>query len=504
MQYNNPVIAGFNPDPSICRVGEDYYLVTSTFEFFPGVPVYHSKNLVNWELINYCLTDENQVLLRNCGPAGGIYAPTIRYHEGTFFMITTNISHKWNFIVHTKDIRGKWSEPVWIAQRGIDPSLFWDDDGTCYFTANGSGTPEDGIYLCKIDPFTGELLTTPTIISKGCGGKNAEGPHIYKKDGWYYLMLAEGGTEFGHMETMQRSRDIYGPYEEGPYRPILTHRNLLDKRPEAAIQATGHGDLLEDHNGNWWMVHLGIRPLKRYLWHNLGRETFLAPVVWDEEGWPIVGNHGLNALVMDAPLPGPEPTPVCRDFADDFTGDTLKLHWNYVRNPEFERYNLQEGSMVIKGGETTLSTYGGTPAMIAIRQPEHNIEAVTRMMGEVVPGQRSGLTVYLNEFAHYEIFVTKKEDGYYVCLGKKVSDIEVVTESHKIDYQGSIRLKVEADIVCYKFSYETDGQWTVLGTGATSLLCSEVIANAPFTGNYIGLYSENGTAAFDAFTMKCL
>ena len=504
MQYNNPIISGFNPDPSICRVGEDFYLVTSTFEFFPGVPIYHSKNLVNWELINYCLTSEEQVLLKNCGPSGGIYAPTIRYHDGTFFMITTNISHKWNFIVHTKDIEGAWSEPVWIDRKGIDPSLFWDDDGTCYFVANGSGTPEDGIYLCKINPFTGELLSPAKIISKGCGGKNAEGPHIYKKNGWYYLMLAEGGTEFGHMETMQRSRDIWGPYTEGPYRPILTHRNLLDNRPEAAIQATGHGDMIEDQNGNWWLVHLGIRPLKHYLLHNLGRETFLAPVVWDEEGWPIVGNHGLNSLVMDAPLPGPAPEPVCRDFADDFDGEKLDLHWNFVRNPEHERYCQKDSRMILDGGEVTLSTSRSTPTMIAVRQPEHNVEVVAYMEGGIVPGQKSGLTVFYNEFAHYEIFVTKKEDGYYVCLGKKVSDIDVVTACHKIDYQGSIGLKMEADIAYYTFSYEIDGQWTELGKGATSLLCSEVIAMAPFTGNYIGLFSEKGRAAFDSFVLKCL
>ena len=174
MQYSNPIISGFNPDPSICRVGEDYYLVTSTFEYFPGVPVYHSKNLVNWELINYCLTTDEQLPLQNAASSFGIYAATIRYYDGTFFMTTTNLSDKWNFIVHTKDIRGQWSKPGWVDQQGIDPSLFWDDDGTCYFVSNGSGSPEEAIYLCKVDPFTGEKLSPSTIISKGCGGRNAQ------------------------------------------------------------------------------------------------------------------------------------------------------------------------------------------------------------------------------------------------------------------------------------------------------------------------------------------
>ena len=167
MQYQNPIIPGYNPDPSICRMGDDFYLVTSTFEFFPGVPIYHSKNLVNWELVNYCLTTDTQLPLQGCRPSGGIYAPTIRYHDGMFYMVTTNVTHKGNFIVHTDDIRGQWSEPAWVKQGGIDPSLFWDEDGTCYFVSNGSDKGERGIYLCKINPLTGEMLTPSRLISKG-------------------------------------------------------------------------------------------------------------------------------------------------------------------------------------------------------------------------------------------------------------------------------------------------------------------------------------------------
>ena len=196
MKYTNPIIPGFNPDPSICRVGEDFYLVTSTFEFFPGVPIYHSKNLVNWELINYCLTEDSQLPLEDAVVSKGIYAPTIRYQDGVFFMTTTNVSTGGHFIVHTKDVYGKWSEPAYVDQGGIDPSLFWDDDGTCYFVSNGLDENDKvSIYLCQVNPFTGEKYTETKLISYGCGGRYPEAPHIYKRNGYYYLMLAEGGTE---------------------------------------------------------------------------------------------------------------------------------------------------------------------------------------------------------------------------------------------------------------------------------------------------------------------
>ena len=274
MKYRNPIISGYNPDPSICRVGEDYYIVNSSFEFYPGVPVYHSRNLVNWELEGYCLTEESQLDLHGCRPSGGIYAPTIRYHQGIFFMTTTNTSGKGNFIVHTTDMKKGWSEPAWVDQGGIDPSLLFDDDGTVYFASTSMDSEgKTGIFLCQVNPFTGERLTESVVISRGCGGRYAEGPHLYKWFGKYYLMLAEGGTEYGHMETILRSDSPYGPFEACPHNPILTHRD--DMREE--IYCTGHADMIEDHNGNWWLVCLAIRPCQekkdRVLLHNLDRKS---------------------------------------------------------------------------------------------------------------------------------------------------------------------------------------------------------------------------------------
>ena len=311
-QYKNPIIPGYSPDPSICRVGDDFYLVNSSFEFFPGVPLYHSKNLVNWELLGHVLTRKEQLMLEGCRNSGGIYAPTIRYYNGTFFMITTNVTDKGNFVVHTNDLEKGWSDPHWIDQGGIDPSLFWDDDGTCYYCSTGFVDGTRGLVGFVIDPYTGGILSEKKILSTGCGGQCAEGPHLYKKDGWYYLMNAEGGTEYGHHEVVARSKSVWGPYEPCPMNPILCH----SQRKRHEIQATGHADLVEDMNGNWWAVFLGIRNYSHALLHNLGRETFLAPVEWID-GWPVIGKGGHVELIEEGPIPEEEV------YLQDFS-------WNWI------------------------------------------------------------------------------------------------------------------------------------------------------------------------------
>lgn len=499
MKYKNPIIAGFNPDPSICRVGEDFYLVTSTFEFFPGVPIYHSKNLVNWELINYCLTSDTQLPLENAEMSGGIYAPTIRYKDGVFFMTTTNVSNGGNFIVHTKDIYGKWSEPAYVDQGGIDPSLFWDDDGTCYFVSNGlDENNKVSIYLCTLDPFTGKKHTETKLISYGCGGRYPEAPHIYKLNGYYYLMLAEGGTEYGHMETMQRSKNIYGPYEACPHNPILSHRDT-----PGPIQATGHADIVEDQNGNWWLVCLAIRPIKNMQLHHIGRESFLAPLTWDKDGWPVVGNNGTIDFEMEGNLPGPTVQRVNRDFCDNFDNDKLNLKWTFLRNPRRENYLLEKGRIILKGGNDNLSTPFGRPTMIALRQEEFDVEISGSLEGEIKCGQRSGLCAFYNGDYHYDIFVTKEQEDYKVCLRKQVADINVIVASKKIDYKGNIKFKIVANDEWYTFFYEKDGEFIELGKGATSLLATEVNGRS-FTGTFLGVFSENGDIAVTNVTVKNL
>ena len=292
--YRNPVLPGFYPDPSVVRVGEWFYLVNSSFEFFPGVPIHRSRDLVHWEPIGHVLTRDSQLPLATAYPSGGIFAPTIRYHAGTYYMVTTNVTHRGNFFVTAKDPAGPWSEPIWINMPGgIDPSLFFDDDGKVYLTSTGSAP---GIHMAQIDVATGKLLTSPPkIVWKGTGGRYPEGPHLYKIGGRYYLMISEGGTEYGHMVTIARAGSPWGPFEACPRNPILTHRDTPLSQP---IQATGHPDLFEDGKGNWWMVFLAIRPQGNYYWHHLGRETFLAPVRWDAQGWPVINDGKPIALDM--------------------------------------------------------------------------------------------------------------------------------------------------------------------------------------------------------------
>lgn len=508
MDYRNPIISGYNPDPSICRVGEDYYIVTSTFEYFPGVPVYHSRNLVNWELIGHCLTKEKQLPLQGCRASKGIYAPTLRYHDGTFFMVTTNVSDKGNFIVHTKDIRLGWSEPAWIDQAGIDPSLFFDDDGKVYLASSGSDREGNhGILMSEINPYTGERLTESVAISYGCGGRYAEGPHLYKWFGKYYLMLAEGGTEYGHMETMQRSDKPYGPFEECPHNPILTHRDDMC----GDIFCTGHGDIMQDHNGNWWLVCLAVRPCQdktdMVLLHNLGRETFLAPVTWTQDGWPVVGESGRISLKMNGPLPGPSPVRVSRDFSDDFTEAGFSPHYSFLRNPDMDNYlrDTDKKGLILKGTRITLNDQD-SPTWIGVRQKDfETISTVKVGIQNARKRARAGLTAFYNDSYHYEIYLTKEGDAYQVCLAKHVHDIFVVTACAEIPRAEDVFLRIVSDKTYYRFLFSLDGRdFEELGTGLVVGLASESTKTMTFTGTFIGMFAENVLGTFENFSVKLM
>lgn len=275
----NPVIPGYHPDPSVCRVGDTFYLVNSSFCSFPGVPLFESQDLVHWRQTGNVLTRPSQLPLKGANSWTGIYAPTIRYHQGRFYMITTNVGNGGNFLVTSTDAR-TWSEPVWLKQKGIDPSLFFED-GKCYMCSN----PGDAIWLCEIDPATGRQLSESRRLWQGDGGRYPEGPHIYKKDGYYYLLISEGGTELAHRLTIARSRNIYGPYESNPANPILT--NCSCRGQNMQVQGTGHGDFVQGADGSWWLVFLAYRNFGG-AYHHLGRETFLAPVEWKAGEWPVV------------------------------------------------------------------------------------------------------------------------------------------------------------------------------------------------------------------------
>jgi xylan 1,4-beta-xylosidase len=307
LTFHNPILAGFYPDPSICRVNEDYYLVTSTFEYFPGIPIFHSKDLVHWNQIGHVLDRPSQLDLDSVKPSGGVFAPTIRHHNGTFYVINTLVGKKGNFVVTATNPAGPWSDPHWIADApGIDPSLFFDDDGRAYYTGNirPDSIPKESkyrsIWLQELDLKSMKLIGERNIIlNEGAlhGANNAEAPHLYKVRGMYYLLIAEGGTGENHAVTIFRSKNLRGPYEGNKKNPILTHRHLGSEYP---IACTGHADLTDTQNGEWWMVLLGVRPYGGFH-YNLGRETFLASVTW-EDGWPIVNaGHGKVLAECSAP-----------------------------------------------------------------------------------------------------------------------------------------------------------------------------------------------------------
>lgn len=502
MKFRNPIVPGYNPDPSICRKGDTFYLVNSSFEFFPGVPLRQSKNLVNWSLTGCVLDRESQLPLTGCNPSGGIFAPTIRYHDGMFYMITTNVNRMWmenkpgNFIVHSENPEGPWSEPAWIDQMGIDPSVFFDDDGSCWYTGTGHDEKGDqGIVFFKLDPMTGEILSDKKVISRGSGGKCPEGPHMYKKDGWYYLMLAEGGTEFGHMETIGRSRNIEGPYEFNPAGPLLTARNTNGY----PIQCTGHADLVDDENGNWWVVSLGTRPIGPMA-HHLGRETFLGRIDW-VDGWPVMRNNGLMEMEPDFDLPCADTVmPVSDDIHCDFAKmDKLPADFTWLRNPVMENYKL-DGCLLLNGTDQRLSTPNTTPTFVGIRQTQFVSCSTAVLSCDIPEGCSAGITAYGIHSHHYDVLITRRYGKLYAQLRKHLYDMEMVASEIPLpDDVQSVTLRITSDRSTYSFAIDAGNGFVTLGSGLTIGLATEVTEMMTFTGAFIGLFAENGAAKFSAF-----
>ena len=500
--FRNPVIPGFHPDPSVVRVGADFYLVTSSFEFFPGVPVFHSRDLVSWEQVGHVLTRDSQLPLQKARPSGGIYAPTIRFHDGTFYMVTTNVDGGGNFFVTAKDPAGPWSEPVWIRDfPGIDPSLFFDDDGKVYLTGPaGGGEKPRGIYQSEIDVKAGRLVTPPRLVWDRTGARYPEGPHLYRIRGRYYLMIAEGGTEYGHMVTIARGASPWGPFEPCPRNPILTHRQTENDVP---VQGTGHADLVEDAAGRWWMVFLAFRLVGGNQWHHLGRETYLAPVEWDADAWPVVNGGrpvGLEVTADALPAAAPvKPVPVRTDF-DAPPGP----EWNYLRNPLRASYSTdaRPGWLTLHGTATTLAE-AASPTWVGRRQ-QHMAARVATLV-DFVPardGEEAGLSVYMNPDHRYEIGVGRANGRRQVFVRQRIGRyLEAVTASAPVDESNPVVLQVEATPTEYRFSFgpvpagaDAAPSLRALGAAETRYLSSEVAGG--FTGVFIGLYATgNGQPA---------
>ena len=481
--YSNPILSGFHADPSVVRVGGDYYLVTSSFEYFPGVPVYRSRDLVSWKQIGNALTRESQLKLAGQASSKGIFAPTIRWHEGTFYMVTTNIEAGGSFYVTAKDPAGEWSDPVFVGEKGfsMDPSLLFDDDGKVYYTRHGGGR-NGGIYQSEIDVATGKLREEPKLVWPGTGGIWPEGPHLYKVNGTYYLMISEGGTSYEHSLTVARSKSPWGPFEADPANPILTHRD----KPELPLQAVGHGDLVQTAEGAWWVVLLGVRPRNRR--HHIGRETLLAPVTWDANGWPHVNHDQPLDLVMSAeglPRSSPWPTPAVRT---EFDGSKLGPEWVHLRTPSTERWSLTDrhGFLRLKGNGETLDEVG-SPAFVARRQEHIRMRAATKL--DFVPTaaeQMAGLTLRQNERNHYDFVVTGFPKRRIDVRARVLGETQPLYSEAIPD--GAVWLNIESFPDGYAFGYAVgDGLVRNVARASTAPLSSEKAGG--FTGVFIGMYA---------------
>ena len=487
MKYTNPVIPGFYPDPSICKANGKYYMVCSSFQYFPGVPLFESEDLVNWEQIGHVLTRDSQLPLEGQGISGGIYAPTIRYHEGRFYMVTTNVGGMGNFYVWTDDIHGEWSEPVPVEQGGIDPSLYFED-GKAYFMSNGvDDEGVGGITQCEIDIETGKKLTPSKSIYQGAGGRYIESPHLYKFGNEYYIMVAEGGTEYGHMVVYGKGQTPYGPFENYPHNPVLTNRNLGGY----VIQGCGHGDLVEDEQGNVWMVHLAFRQIDRWMpFHITGREVCLVPVTFDEEGWFTAGVNGITPVEIET-----DRIPDCvvqkRKLIENFANTKLEKEWVYLRNPQKEWYDFTEERLMMKPSSMTIEEAAKSPAFLAIRQRE--MEGTVQVRVKMTEGE-AGISMYMNEEQHYDLFIRKKGDKYEVVKRSAIGWVSCERNVVEIGEKGEVLLEIGLTNLDYYFSCvvengEGEAVKHDLGKLQTRYLSSEVACG--FTGVMIALYAQS-------------
>ena len=511
--FTNPVLPGGYPDPSVCKVGDVFYMANSSFEYFPGIPIHKSKDLVNWTLIGHGLDRETQcnaaINLVDVHSNGGIYAPSLRFHNGTFYIITTaiyrdaktNKNSAKNFVITAKDPAGPWSDPVVVkGAPGIDPDLFFDEDGRVWYTGNHK--PKDPefkdqkeIWLQELDLKTFQLKGTRYSLWRGaCDGVWTEGPHIYKKEGKYYLMIAEGGTSFTHAIMVAVSDAITGPYISNARNPIFSSRQLSY---DNWVHSTGHGDLIELEDGRWFMALLGVRgDLNRK--SNMGRETFIVPVVWEQEVrfgkkknlWPVVAPETgrierENPLIFEtskAPSRGPK-------FQDDFKNDKLGLEWNFRRVPMPNTLSLEN-----KSGFLRLFTHPNTITerkqahYTGIKQTESDFIFTTKMLFSPSNNKsEAGIAIVQKDNNYMSFTVRKESDGMVIEVTHK-NKKKYNLKSIKIEsYKEEIKLKIESSKNRYTFSYATPGKrFKTLVTSSADL-----VLFTGFTGAHIGLYATS-------------
>lgn len=516
-QYSNPILAGFHPDPSICRVGNDYYLVNSSFAYYPGLPIFYSKDLASWEQIGNAMNRPEQLDLIGAGVSRGLFAPTIRYHKGLYYIVCTLVDKGGNFVITAKNPKGRWSNPTWLKNvDGIDPSLYFDETNDKAYIVYNSNPPDNqslynGHRTIRMRSFdyknlkAGEdekiLVNGGTDISKKPIW--IEGPHIYKINGWYYLMCAEGGTGYDHSEVIFKSKNVDGPYESYSRNPILTQRHLDAKRKDP-ITSTGHADLVETPDGKWYAVFLGCRPYEGD-YYNTGRETFMAPVHWKDE-WPVIteDNEEVNYFY---PLPQRSLKLLANRYNGNFIyrtqfgGYKLDPRFIFLRTVNKPWYYLQgkKESLHMKVQPETVSETGN-PSFIGFRQSHIKCSAVTSLQFKpAAENEKAGLIIFQNEHHFYYLCKSIEEGKPVVELYKATSkkDMELITSQFLPTFKDFIDLRIIAEGSAYSF-YWSDGfhyssdsiKWNVLKTGVDGKFLSTKTAGG-FTGSIFGMYTTS-------------
>jgi alpha-N-arabinofuranosidase len=514
LRFSNPILAGFYPDPSICRVGDDYYLVNSSFSYFPGIPVFHSKDLVQWTLIGHVMDRPEQLNLDKQGVSRGLFAPTIRYNKGVFYLTCTLVDIGGNFVSTAQSPRGPWSNPVWIPEiNGIDPSMFFDDNGKAYILYNSVAPDDRPLYdghrtlrMYAFDPGLLKVIGKELILVNGGTDISRkpvwiEAPHIFKKEGYYYLIAAEGGTGDQHSEVVFRGDKVAGPYVPYEHNPILTQRHLDPKR-EAAITSTGHADFVQTEGGEWWAVFLGCRPYRPVEdgYYNTGRETFLAPVTW-KDGWPII-TSGKEQVQYHYPYPlhssMKSAYPLGGNFTtrDDFDRVQLNPNWVFLRTPHEKWYDLmaRRGSLAMRLRPETCS---GTvnPSFLGHRQQHLEGSASTAMVfSPRAENEKAGIVIFQNETHFYFLCKSLMGNKPVVQLYKSGENQMELIGSYRITRNHGtkrLHLKIEAHGNTYSFHLGfTHGKWIVLKDKVDARFLSTRVAGG-FVGCMYALYATS-------------
>jgi xylan 1,4-beta-xylosidase len=512
--YRNPVIAGFYPDPSVTRVGDKFYLVNSTFAYFPGIPVLESQDLVHWRQVGHVIDRPAQLDFEGHGISRGVFAPDIEYHGGTFYVINTAVDSGGNFISTAKDAAGPWSDPVWLKDLdGIDPSFFFDTDGKAYVLNNGppEGPPQyeghRAIWIQALDVKALRLVGPRKVLVNGGVDFSKkpiwiEGPHLYRRGEFYYLMCAEGGTGPGHSEVILRARSPWGPFEPYAGNPILTQRDLASNRRDPVVNA-GHADLVEAADGTWWAVFLASRAYAGEH-YNTGRETFLLPVTW-RDGWPVILPAG---EVVPYVVAGPKfmarsasQSPYGGNFTwrDEFDARKLNDAWLNVRVPKVRWVDLEShrGALTIHALAEPLSTLKN-PSFLGRRQQHLAFDATTAIAPPVRAGVAAGIAVFQAEKSWFFFGVRQTPTGSEAFLERQrgaapetVARAIVAGASLPAGAEPPLRLRVSANGAAYSFSYDPDGKgWRTLKSNEDGTFLSTAVAGG-FTGVVLGPYARS-------------